>query len=84
MGVKFFVNDSVPRRHPLDIARADLSAAAAGVAMFQFALIGDGDSLEPLVGMSAYSTFLMAWGKLIRRGRVEKQEKGLNSRPRPL
>ena len=73
--MKFLVNDPAASSHPLDIAGANLSATAAGVAMFQFALIRDGDGLKTFVRVCANAAPLVAWGKFVRRRIVEQQER---------
>src|SRR5437867_3157169 len=69
------MDDAVPRRHPLHVARADFSAAAAGIAVFQLALIGDSHGFKSLMRMPTYSTPLVARLELIRRSVVEQQER---------
>src|SRR5205085_6181395 len=73
--MKFLVNDSATRGHPLHIAGADLSATAAGVAVFQLALISDCDSLKTFVRMRAHSAPFFARREFVRRRVVEQQER---------
>jgi uncharacterized SAM-binding protein YcdF (DUF218 family) len=73
--VEFLVNNSIASSHPLHITRADLSAAAAGIAMFQLALIGDGHGIKTLVWMSTHTALLIAGRKFIGRCIVEQQER---------
>ena len=72
--MEFLVDDAVAGGHPLDVARADFSTAAAGVAVLEFALVGDGDGLETFVRMSADTAFFIAGGKGMRRGVIEQEE----------
>ena len=71
--MEFLVDDAVTGRHPLHVARADLAAAAAGIAMFQLALIGDGHGFKALVRMPADAALLITGRELVGRGVVEQQ-----------
>src|SRR6185295_8107727 len=72
--MKFFVNDPAAGSHPLDIAGANLSATPAGVAMFQFALICDGDGLKTFVRVCTNAAPFVARRKFVRRRVVEQQK----------
>src|SRR5207302_3556535 len=65
----------IPRGRCRYVARADLSAATAGVTMLQLPLIVHGHSLKSLVRMSAHPTLFIARRELIRCGVVEQQER---------
>src|SRR5437867_2754789 len=73
--MEFLVNDALARGHPLDVARADFSATATGIAVFQFALISHGDGLEALVRMTAHTALFVARRELVGRGVIEQQER---------
>src|SRR5207245_2338245 len=73
--LEFLVDDAVPGGHPLHVAGADLAAAAAGIAMFQFALVGDRHGLETLMRMRADATPLVGGRELMGRGVIKEQER---------
>src|SRR5580698_9799026 len=69
------MDDAVAGGHPLHVASADFPAAAAGIAMFQFALISHRHRFKTLVRMSAHTALLLAGRKWVWRGVVEQQER---------
>lgn len=73
--MKFLVDDAVAGGHPLYVARVDFSADAAGIAIFQFALIRDGDGFKSFVRMAADAAFFVAGREFIRRGVIEQQKR---------
>lgn len=52
LGVVFFMNNTPPGRHPLDIAFPNDPVTTGGIVVLGFALKGDCDSLKAAVGMS--------------------------------
>ena len=74
-GMEFLVDDAVAGRHPLNVARADPAAAAAGIAMLEFALVSDGHRFEAFVGMGAHAALLVTWGKPMRRRVIQQQKR---------
>jgi len=72
--LKFLVDDAVAGRHPLNVARSDLSAASAGIAMFYLALEGHSHGFETFVRMCSNTTAFVRGRKQIRRDVVEQQK----------
>src|SRR5215471_7849048 len=73
--MEFLMDDAVTRGHPLHVARTNLPAAPAGIAMFHFALEGDRHRLESLVRMRADPAALRGRTEFIRRGVIEHQKR---------
>jgi hypothetical protein len=73
-GMEFLVDDALARRHPLNIARADRPAAAAGIPVFQFALIGHGHGFKARVGMSGHAPLFVTRRERMGFRVIEKQE----------
>ena len=58
----------------MNVARADLSATAAGIAVFQLTLVSDADGFESFVRMPTNAAFFVTWRKGVWRGVVQQEE----------
>ena len=75
-GVEFFVHNAGAGGHPLHIALADHAAAAGGIAVRHFALIGDGHGFKAAVRVGAHATRCAVVGReSVRHGIVKHQKR---------
>ena len=58
LGMELFMQDSGRRRHPLHITGADHTAVTGGIAVFDFALVNDGDGFKPAMRVLPYAATL--------------------------
>ena len=68
------MQDAATGRHPLDIAGADRSTLAGGVAVGDFSIVNNRDGFEAPVGMLADSARFGRRLKFMRPRKVEQQE----------
>jgi hypothetical protein len=73
--MKLFVDDARGRGHPLHVARTNFSPTTGGVPVFHFALIDDGDRLEPTMWMLADAAALVRRRELHRASVIEQEER---------
>ena len=76
--MKFFVDQTGCRRHPLHVAGADTSSASRRIPVLDFTLINDGHGLEPAMRMRADTTTLARRRELRGAGIIKKQEGAKN------
>ncbi|SOB52439.1 hypothetical protein PLUA15_230182 [Pseudomonas lundensis] len=58
LGMEFFMQDPGRRRHPLHITGADHPTVTGGIAVFDFALVNDGDGFKPAMRVLPYAATL--------------------------
>lgn len=74
--MEFFVHNAGAGGHPLHIALADHAAAAGGIAVRHFALIGDGHGFEAAVRVGAHAARCAVVGReSVRHGIVKHQKR---------
>ncbi|MNI43774.1 hypothetical protein D3C73_981150 [compost metagenome] len=73
--VELFMENPRGRGHPLHVARADLAAAARGVAVLHFAVINDGHRFETTMRVLADAATLGGGRELRRASVVQQQER---------
>ena len=61
--------------HPLNVAGADFSSGAGGVAVLDLSLVDDGYGFKPAMGMLADAAALGGRGEFFWAGVVEQQER---------
>ena len=72
--MEFLVKNSAPCGHPLDVAWPDSSAATTRIAVREFTLVDDGDSLESFMRVPADPALLGGGRKLMGRRIIEQQK----------
>src|SRR5436305_6257610 len=69
-----FMHDARARRHPLHVARPDLPAAAAGIAMLDLTAVEDGHGFKTTMRMLADAAALVCGRKLHWPGVIHQQK----------
>ncbi|MNH21198.1 hypothetical protein D3C79_809960 [compost metagenome] len=73
--MELFMDDAIGRRHPLHVARADQATRTCGITVLQLALVDNGHGLETTVRMLPDPAPGIGWGKGVRAGIVQQQER---------
>ena len=80
LGMELFVDDAVTGGHPLYVAFFDHAAAAAGIAVRHFAVVGDGNGFKTFVRMLADAARTAgAAGREFARSGVIEHQKGIGT-----
>src|SRR5690606_13822682 len=72
--MKFLVQNTAARSHPLHVSGADQTACAGGILMLNLALINNGDGLEAAMRMLADATRARGRFKMHGRSMVQQQK----------
>jgi hypothetical protein len=73
--MEFFMENSGPGGHPLDVTWADSSAFPGRVQVGNFSLIDDGDGLKTAVRVFTDPALLSGWRELGRTGVIEQEKR---------
>ena len=69
------MQDAPRRRHPLHIPGADFTGVSSGIAVFDFALVNDGNGFESTVGVFPHAARFFRWGEFSRTGMIQHQKR---------